>query len=62
MRRILAIFCKLRNDERGSVFLEYILLLTIVGLGAVIGIAVARTALIEELSRLAQGISQLILP
>jgi len=53
---------ELRRDERGGVFVEYILLLTIVGLGAIVGVAVIRSALIDELAQLGQAISQIILP
>jgi len=57
------IFAKVRRllaDTRGGVFVEYILLLTIVGLGAIVGLAVLRNALIDELSQLAQAIAAII--
>ncbi len=53
---------RLRRDERGGVFVEYILLVTIVGLGTIVGLALLRTALIDELNQLGQAISQIILP
>lgn len=51
---------RLWSDRRGSVFVEYILLLTIVGIGAIVGLAVLRNALINELDQLAQAISAII--
>ena len=47
---------RLRKDTRGEVFVEYILLLTIVGIGVIVGLGVLRTALINELGELAQAI------
>ena len=61
MRKILAKLRELCRDERGGVFAEYILLVTIVGLGAIVGIAVLRSALIDELAQLSHAISQIIL-
>jgi len=62
VKTILATLRELRSDERGGVFVEYIVLLTIVGLGAIVGMALLRAALIEELVQLAQAITQLVLP
>jgi len=45
-----------RRDQRGGVFVEYLLLLTIVGIGAIAGLAVVRGALIAELFDLAAAI------
>jgi hypothetical protein len=39
---------------------EYILLLTLVGLGGIVGLAVLRNALINELTQLAQAISNIL--
>jgi Flp pilus assembly pilin Flp len=41
----------------GSVVVEYMLLLTIVGIGIICGLAAVRTALINELLDMARGIS-----
>lgn len=62
MKRLLFLLQKLWTDRRGGVFVEYILLLTIIGLGAIVGLAVLRDALIDELNQLATAISQIILP
>jgi Flp pilus assembly pilin Flp len=56
MRHLLNWLKRLRTDTRGEVFVEYILLLTIVGIGVIVGVAVLRTALINELVELAQAI------
>ncbi len=52
---------KLWTQRRGGVFVEYILLLTIVGIGAIVGLAVLRDAMIDELVQLADAISQIII-
>jgi len=52
---------KLWNDQRGGVIVEYILLLSIVGIGAVVGLAVLRHSLITELQQLAEAIAQIII-
>lgn len=44
------------HDTSGGVFVEYLLLLTIVGIGAIAGLAVVRGALIGELFDLAAAI------
>ncbi len=62
MNYVMSWLRKFWDDERGGVFVEYILLLTIVGIGAIVGLAVLRDALITELQQLAQAISQIILP
>ena len=56
MRYLLHKLNRLRKDTRGEVFVEYILLLTIVGIGVIVGLGVLRTALINELGELAQAI------
>jgi Flp pilus assembly pilin Flp len=48
------------RNESGSVFVEYILLLTLVGLGGIVGLAVVRDALMNELTQLAQAISNIL--
>jgi len=42
---------------KGSVFIEYILLVTIVGIGVVVGLATVREALVNELIDLANAIN-----
>ena len=41
----------------GSVFVEYILLVTIVGIGIIVGLACLREALVNELLELADAIN-----
>ncbi len=48
---------QLRHDVGGSVFVEYLLLLTLVGIGVIVGLAAVRTALINELLDLAEAIN-----
>jgi pilus assembly protein Flp/PilA len=47
-------FC---GDNRGGVFVEYLLLLTIVGIGVIAGLATLRGALLNELLELAEAIA-----
>ena len=42
---------------RGSIFVEYILLVTIVGIGVIVGLASIRQALVNELIDLANAIN-----
>src|SRR3954465_8636645 len=49
-------FARLWNDEEGAVSLEYLLLLTIVGLGMVIGFSNLSNALNAEYSELGNAI------
>ena len=50
--------CVKKSNQRrtGAVTVEYILLITLVGLGALVGLASVRNALINELSDLATAI------
>lgn len=48
------------RTRRGSVLVEYLLLLTIVGIGAIVGLAVVRQALFTELQQLAAAINAII--
>lgn len=48
---------RLAKDTRGGVFVEYLLLLTIAGIGAIAGLATVRGALLNELLELAAAIS-----
>ena len=43
--------------RKGSIFVEYLLLLTIIGLGGLVGIAEVRAALHNELIQLAEAIN-----
>ena len=47
---------RLVRDERGTVVVEYLLLLTLVGIGVIAGLAVVRGALTNELLELAAAI------
>lgn len=58
------VFAKLKQQfagrlrsRKGSIFVEYILLLTIVGIGVIVGLATIRQALINELNDLANAIN-----
>lgn len=46
----------LSKKRRGTIFVEYILLLTIVGIGVLVGLACVRTALVDELIDLSMAI------
>lgn len=46
-----------RSRRKGSIFVEYLLLLTIVGIGGLVGIAEVRSALHNELIQLAAAIN-----
>ena len=43
--------------RRGTIFVEYLLLVTLVGIGVIVGLATVRMALINELNDLAQAIN-----
>ncbi len=45
------------ENRRGSIFVEYLLLLTIVGIGVLVGLACVRIALVNELIDLANAIN-----
>ncbi|MEQ8789774.1 MAG: hypothetical protein RIC55_26000 [Pirellulaceae bacterium] len=57
MRRLLRTIKKLRDQTHGAVFTEYLLLVTLVGIGVIAGIATLRVALLNELSELAAAIA-----
>lgn len=46
-----------KRKVRGSIFIEYLLLLTIIGIGAIAGLTTLRSALINELMDLANAIN-----
>ncbi|UUO07965.1 MULTISPECIES: Flp family type IVb pilin [Blastopirellula] len=50
---------KLARNECGGVFVEYLILLTLIGIGAIAGLATVRGALLNELIDLANAISQI---
>lgn len=53
---------QLREEVEGSVFVEYLLLLTLVGIGVIVGLAAVRVALINELLDLANAINAINCP
>ena len=53
---------QLRKEVEGSVFVEYLLLLTLVGIGVIVGLAAVRVALVNELLDLANAISAIANP
>ena len=55
--RVGGVLRQLRKQVEGSVFVEYLLLLTIVGIGAIVGLAAVRVALVNELLDLANAIN-----
>ena len=57
IRRIAKRVCPAFPVRRGSVFVEYILLVTIVGIGVIVGLASVREALVNELVELANAIN-----
>ena len=57
MLRLQKTFGRLSDRRKGAVFVEYLLLVTLVGLGVIVGLAALRTALINELQDLADAIN-----
>ncbi len=57
LRRKPAPSVKPGRRRRGSIFVEYILLVTIVGIGIIVGLACLREALVNELLELAAAIN-----
>ena len=53
MHRLKKMIRRLFRQESGAVFVEYLLLLTLVGIGVIAGLAAVRTALLTELNELA---------
>ena len=47
-------------DTDASIFVEYLLLMTIVGIGTIAGLATVRGALLNELIELANSISAMV--
>jgi pilus assembly protein Flp/PilA len=52
----------LKSQVDGSVFVEYLLLLTLVGIGIIVGLCTLRNALINELNDLANAINAINMP
>ena len=48
------------SQDDGGIFVEYLLLMTIVGIGGIAGLAVVRGALLNELLELASAISAIV--
>ncbi len=46
-----------KTKRRGAVFVEYLLLLTVVGIGVIVGLVSVREALVNELIDLANAIN-----
>lgn len=57
MTRLLTKIRRLRRQVRGSVFVEYLLLATLVGIGVIAGLGTVRQALLNELADLANAIN-----
>jgi Flp pilus assembly pilin Flp len=56
MKRLFNWLSRIRKDKRGEVFVEYVLLLTIVGIGVIVGLAVLKDSLLAELHELSEAI------
>lgn len=57
--RIIRLLARLRKRVDGAIFVEYLLLLTLVGIGVIAGLAAVRSALLNELSDLANAIANI---
>ena len=57
MARIATLIRQGWRDDKGGVVVEYLLLLTIVGIGVIAGLAGVRGALLKELLELAAAIA-----
>jgi pilus assembly protein Flp/PilA len=62
MRHLIKRVLRLRHDVGGAVFVEYLLLLTLIGIGVICGLATLKTALIGELNDLAAAIQAITCP
>ncbi len=56
MRKLMTRLSRLRRDTSGAVFVEYLLLVTLVGIGVIAGLSAVRVALLNELNDLAIAI------
>lgn len=48
------------GGRRGAVTVEYLLLVTLVGIGVLVGLAAVRNALVQELDDVASAISAIV--
>ena len=62
MKHLMKRLLRLRRDVGAAVFVEYLLLLTIIGIGVICGLAVLKDALIAELNDLASAIEAITCP
>jgi len=62
VKRLIDRLVMLRYDTRGAVFVEYLLLLTLVGIGVICGLATLKDALVAELNDLADAIRAITCP
>lgn len=61
MSRLQKLARSLFRQDSGSVFVEYLLLVTLVGLGVMVGLTTLRAALINEIQDLALAIQAITL-
>ncbi|MFN9049532.1 MAG: Flp family type IVb pilin [Planctomyces sp.] len=52
--------CGRPGGRRGAVTVEYLLLVTLVGIGVLVGLAAVRNALVQELDDVANAISAIV--
>ncbi len=50
------------RNRKGAVTVEYILLVTLVGIGVLVGLAAVRNSLVNELEDIAAAISNIVIP
>ena len=62
MRKLIQRLRRLRSDVYGAVFVEYVLLVTLVGIGVICGLATLKGSLISELKDLAEAIGAIVCP
>lgn len=60
MKGLKQLWSRLHTEVQGSVFVEYLLLLTLVGIGVIAGLAAVRLALLTELKELADAIIAIV--
>lgn len=60
MRKLKKPVKQLKRRLRGAVFVEYIVLVTIIGIGVIVGLATVRQALVNELFDLAAAINAIV--
>ena len=58
-KHIKRICFRLWRQVSGAIFVEYLLLLTLVGIGVIAGLAAVRVALLNELADLANAIANI---